>query len=56
MGIEQGIEQGIKQGIEQERHNLILNMLANGLDPAFVAELSGMTEGEVREMARAAGQ
>ena len=55
-GIKQGIEQGIEQGIKQERFNLARNMLAKGLDPAFVAELSGLTESEVHAMAREAGQ
>ena len=48
MGIEQGIEQGIRQGIQQgeisTKRLLARNMLAEGLDPAIVAKISGLTE------------
>ena len=51
MGIEQGIQQGIEQGIEQgeisTKRLLARNMLAKGLAPALVVEISGLTEDEV---------
>ena len=51
MGIEQGIQQGIEQGIEQgelsTKRLLARNMIAKGLAPALVVEISGLTEDEV---------
>ena len=51
MGIEQGIEQGIQQGIQQgeisTKRLLARNMLAEGLAPTLVVEISGLTENEV---------
>jgi len=49
---EEGIQIGIQMGIEQERFNLILNMLAEGLDPAMVAKIAGLTENEVVALAQ----
>ena len=50
-GREQGIQQGIRQGMQQGEANakrlLACNMLAKGLDPALIAEISGLTEEEV---------
>ena len=52
MGIEQGLEQGREEGREQgredEKRQLACNMLAKGLDPALVAEISGIPEDELR--------
>ncbi len=58
MGLEQGTRQGIEQGIEQGLALAAQNqreatraqarkMLANGLAPGLVAELTGLTEAEV---------
>jgi predicted transposase/invertase (TIGR01784 family) len=47
MGIEQGIQQGIEQGEISTKRLLARNMLAKGLAPALVAEISGLTEDEV---------
>jgi len=59
LGIEQGMQQGIQQGREEgreegraegrevEKRQLARNMLAEGLEPATVAKISGLTEGEI---------
>jgi len=53
-GIEQGIAEGIEQGIEQgrdgERRQLARNMLAEGIAPALVAKITGLTEDEMVEL------
>jgi predicted transposase/invertase (TIGR01784 family) len=50
-GLEQGREEGREQGIQQGEINakclLARNMLAEGLEPATVAKISGLTEGEI---------
>ena len=51
-GIQIGVQMGIEQGRETEKHLLVLNMLAEGLDPSVVAKSAGLTEDEVRAMAR----
>ena len=53
-GLEQGIEQGREQGREEgravEKRQLARNMLAKGLAPDLVAEISGLSAREVVSM------
>jgi flagellar biosynthesis/type III secretory pathway protein FliH len=51
-GREQGLEQGRKEGREVEKRLLARNMLAEGLEPATVAKISGLTEGEILALMR----
>ena len=55
-GVEKGLQQGLQQGLEEgravERRQLALNMLAEGLDPAIVAKISGLTEEELQNLTR----
>ena len=51
-GLEQGLEQGREEGREEEKRQLARNMLAKGLDPGFVAEISGLTEEELQNLTR----
>lgn len=44
---ELGIEEGREEGREVEKRLLARNMLAEGLEPATVAKISGLTEGEI---------
>ena len=37
-------------GREEEKRQLVRNMLAEGLDPAMVAKIADLTEGEVLAM------
>ena len=53
-GLEQGREQGREEGRETEKRILVLNMLAKGFDPDLVAEITGLTEEEVREVSATA--
>ena len=47
IGIQMGIEQGIQQGREERTLQLARNMLAEDLDSAMVAKISGLTEADV---------
>jgi predicted transposase/invertase (TIGR01784 family) len=55
-GVEKGLQRGLQQGLEEgravERRQLALNMLAEGLDPAIVAKISGLTEEELQNLTR----
>lgn len=55
-GVEKGLQQGLQQGLEEgravERRQLARNMLAEGLDPAIVAKISGLTEKELQNLTR----
>ena len=51
-GREEGREEGIEQGREVERRILAMNMLAKGLAPSLVSEISGLTEEEVLALAK----
>ena len=56
VGMQQGMQQGLQQGMQQGEANakrlLIQNMLAKGLKPSMVAEISGLTESEVLNLAQ----
>ena len=56
LGREEGLEQGLEQGREEERHQLALNMIAEGLAPDVVARITGLTEKEVLALAKACQQ
>ena len=49
---EHGLEQGLEQGRAVEKRLLARNMLAEGLEPATVAKISGLTEEELQELTR----
>ena len=51
-GIIQGREEGITQGRIEEKHQLARNMLAKDLDPALVAEITGLTTEEIKHIMR----
>ena len=55
-GLAKGREEGLAEGLEAGKRQLILNMLAEGLDPTVVAKIAGLTESEVRAMAQTSGQ
>ena len=49
-GLEQGLQQGLQQGRKEERHNLVRSMLANGLDIATIAKVTGIEEKEIHRV------
>ena len=51
-GILQGIEQGREEGREERTRQLAFNMLAEGIDPAVVSKITGLTEEEVMALMR----
>ena len=51
-GREEGIEQGIQQGEANTKRLLAKNMLAEGIPPAVVARISGLTEDEIMALTR----
>ncbi|MBP5400929.1 MAG: Rpn family recombination-promoting nuclease/putative transposase [Bacteroidales bacterium] len=51
-GRNEGREEGREEGIEEARRLLAKNMLAKGLAPSLIAEISGLTEEEVSTLAK----
>ena len=51
-GREEGREEGMQQGDANARLQLAKNMLAEGIPPAMVARISGLTEEEVLALPR----
>ena len=49
-GIEQGRAEGRAEGIEQGRAQIVLSMLAKGLDIAAVSELTGLSVEDIRTL------
>ena len=49
-GREEGRMEGREEGREEKTRLLVRNMLAEGLDPAMVAKIADLTEGEVLAM------
>ena len=51
-GREQGREEGREEGENVTRRLLVRNMLAEGIAPAMIARISGLTEEEVSALAK----
>ncbi len=49
-GRKEGREEGRKEGRKAEKRLLVRNMLAEGLDPAVVAKVAGLTGEEIQAM------
>ena len=47
LGLEEGLQQGLEQGEAKAKRLLACNMLAKGLDPSLISEISGLSEEEV---------
>ena len=52
IGQREGEKIGMRQGEANTKRLLVLNMLANGLEPSMVAKIAELTEEEVRKMAQ----
>ena len=50
--LEEGIKQGREEGEINTRRLLVMNMLAEGIAPAMIARISGLTEDEVLALAK----
>jgi hypothetical protein len=48
---ERGMQQGMQWGMQQGRHELLIKMLENGLDPVQVADLTGVGLAEIQGVA-----
>ena len=49
-GIEKGIEKGIEQGEEKNNIRIIKNMLIKNTDHKFIAEITGKSIPEIKEI------
>ena len=49
-GVEEGFGKGMEKGLNEGKRQLVRNMLAKGLDPALIAEISGLTHEEIIRM------
>lgn len=49
--MQQGMQWGMQQGLVQGRHELLIKMLENGLDPVQVADLTGVGLAEIQGVA-----
>ena len=54
LGREEGLKEGREQGREERTRQIVRNMLTKGFDPDLVAEISGLTAEEVREVSATA--
>jgi len=45
------MQQGMQWGMQQGRHELLIKMLENGLDPVQVADLTGVGLAEIQGVA-----
>ena len=52
IGQREGEKIGMRQGEANTKRLLVLNMLANGLEPSMVAKIAELTEEEVRKIAQ----
>ena len=49
-GMEQGMQEGMQQGMEKERQAVVLNMLKKQVDMAFISEVTGLAEEEIKKL------
>ena len=49
-GRQEGIQEGMQQGMQQERQQVVLNMLKKQADMAFIAEVTGLSEEEIKKL------
>jgi predicted transposase/invertase (TIGR01784 family) len=49
-GFNEGLERGREEGLSDAKRQLALNMLAKGFEPALIADISGISEDEVRAL------
>ena len=49
-GIEQGIEQGMQKGRQEERQQVVLNMLKEKTEIAFICKVTGLSEEEIKKI------
>ena len=46
----EGIQKGRKEGIQKGRQEVILNMLKKKADIAFIAQVTGLSEKEIKKL------
>ncbi len=49
-GLETGLKKGLKKGLEKGRVEVAVNMLNEGADVAFIMKVTGLTQGEIKEL------
>ena len=49
-GMEKGMEKGEKMGLQKAKHTMALAMLAKGLPPADIAEITGLAAAELAQL------
>ena len=47
-GIEQGMQQGMQKGLEQGKHEIVLKMLAKGLDTKTISSYTDLSEKDIK--------
>ena len=47
---QKGQQDGIQQGMQQERQQVVLNMLKKQADMAFISEVTGLSEEEIKKL------
>jgi predicted transposase/invertase (TIGR01784 family) len=50
--IEQGLQIGIEQGLREAKYGMARAMLAKGMDPELISEVTGLPVAELKDMAR----
>ena len=49
-GMQKGVQQGMQKGRQEERQQVVLNMLKKQTDIAFISEVTGLSEEEIRKI------
>ena len=50
-GLREGLEKGRQEGVQEQREHTARELLARGLSPAEIAQVTGLSEAEVRALA-----
>jgi len=50
-GLQEGLEKGRQEGVQEQREHTARELLARGLSATEIAQVTGLTEAEVRALA-----
>ncbi len=49
-GLKQGLEQGKQEGLEQGKYEIVVKMLANGLNTKTISSYTGLSEKDIKNI------
>ena len=51
-GVWEGMQKGMQKGIQKGREEIVLKMLKEKVDIAFITKITGFSEAEIKELSK----